>query len=120
MSAHRYCLNDQVLGFPSSLFNADTCTRETAEKSCGWVSHSACPGTRNYNAIDVRGALANQPAALTVRAPQVLFVDRWNADNWANVSLASAPGGDHTQQLLEADLISLNPAAAPVDFQTAA
>ena len=38
--------------------------------------------------VDVRGPLADQPAALTVRAPQILLVDAWNAHQRPNVPLA--------------------------------
>src|SRR5262245_7237993 len=42
--------------------------------------------------VDVRRPLADQPAALTVRAPQILLVDTWNAHKRPNVPLAPAPG----------------------------
>src|SRR4029077_7958742 len=42
--------------------------------------------------VDVRSPLADQPGALTVRAPQILLVDTWNAHQRPNVPLAPAPG----------------------------
>src|SRR5215467_6080531 len=47
---------------------------------------------QSLDPVDVRSPLADQPAALTVRAPQILLIDTRNAHKRPNVPLASAPG----------------------------
>src|SRR5262245_52824935 len=47
---------------------------------------------QSLDPVDVRSPLADQPAALTVRAPQILLVDTWNAYQRPNMPLAPAPG----------------------------
>jgi hypothetical protein len=47
---------------------------------------------QSFDAIDVCRSLADQSAALTVRASQVFLLDRWNAHNRPNVPLATTPG----------------------------
>src|SRR5215469_165819 len=46
---------------------------------------------QSLNPVDVRSPLTDQPAALTVRAPQILLVDTRNAHKRPNVPLAPAP-----------------------------
>src|SRR5713226_3159422 len=47
---------------------------------------------QSLDSVDVRSPLADQPAPLTMRAPQILLVDTWNAHQRPNVPLAPAPG----------------------------
>jgi len=46
---------------------------------------------QSLDSVDVRSPLADQPAPLTMRAPQILLVDTWNAHQRSNVPLAPAP-----------------------------
>src|SRR5262252_130893 len=47
---------------------------------------------QSLDPVDVRSPLADQPAPLTVGAPQILLVDTRNAHERPNVPLAPAPG----------------------------
>src|SRR5262249_56757057 len=47
---------------------------------------------QSLDPVDVRSPLSDQPAALAVRAPQILLVDTRNAHKRPNVPLAPAPG----------------------------
>ncbi len=49
---------------------------------------------QSLNPVDVRSPLADQPTALTVRAPQILPVDTWNAHQRPNVPLAPLDEGE--------------------------
>src|ERR1700758_1683769 len=73
---------------------------------------------QSLDPINVRRSLADQSPALTVRVSQVFLLDRWYAHNGPNMPLATAPGAQSTQQLLEVDTIGLHPPGAPLDFQT--
>src|SRR5450631_4310946 len=63
--------------------------------------------------------LAHQPAALSVRASQILLVDTWDAHQRPNMSLAPPPGDQRTQQHLDLDSVGLNSAPAPVYLEAA-
>src|ERR1700730_16720107 len=63
--------------------------------------------------------LAHQPAALSVRASQILLVDTWDAHQRPNMSLAPAPGDQRTQQHLDVDSVGLNSSPAPVYLEAA-
>src|SRR5229473_2339241 len=63
--------------------------------------------------------LAHQPAALSVRASQILLVDTWDAHQRPNMSLAPAPGDQRTQQHLDVDSVGFNASPAPVDLEAA-
>src|SRR6202165_3743431 len=63
--------------------------------------------------------LAHQPAALSVRASQILLVDTWDAHQRPNMSLAPAPGDQRTQQHLDVDSVGLNSSPAPAYLEAA-
>src|ERR1700682_3480808 len=63
--------------------------------------------------------LAHQPAALSVRASQILLVDTWDAHQRPNMSLAPAPGDQRTQQHLDVDSVGLNSSPATVYLKAA-
>ena len=46
--------------------------------------------------VDVGSPLADQPAALSMRAPQILLIDTWNAHQRPNMPLAPTPGDQRT------------------------
>jgi hypothetical protein len=72
---------------------------------------------QSLDSVDVRSPLADQPAPLTMRAPQILLVDTWNAHQRPNVPLAPAPGDQRSSQHLDVDSIGLNSSRAPVDLE---
>jgi hypothetical protein len=51
---------------------------------------------QSLDPVDMGSPLADQPAALAVRAPQILLVDTWNAHQRPNMPLAPAPGDQRT------------------------
>src|SRR5215467_323570 len=74
---------------------------------------------QSFDPVDMRSPFPHQPAALTVRAPQILFLDAGNAHQRPNVPLTPAPGDQRSQQQLDVDPIGLNRTSAPVDLEAA-
>src|SRR5215467_12959549 len=72
-----------------------------------------------FDPVDMCSPFADQPAALTVRAPQILFLDAGNAHQRPNVPLTPAPGDQRSQQHLDVDPIGLNRTLAPLDLEVA-
>src|SRR6266550_268857 len=71
------------------------------------------------DAVDVCGPLADQPTALTMRTPQVLFVNTRNADYRPNVPLTPAPSDESTKQHLHVHSVGLHRPSTTVHFEAA-